>query len=110
MSHEERCPNGCGQGYRWVEEPGYQSRVMEYVRECPVCRYSPEREVLPDGFDSTGTPCRWSVRKRDGRWWAAPPGNDRKLVDESVPFDTWEEAYFWSSHPFRRLESWLAKQ
>lgn len=33
----------CGQPYEWVEEPGWQSRVLEWVRECPVCRYSPDR-------------------------------------------------------------------
>lgn len=33
----------CGKALVWVEEPGWQSRVLEWVRECPTCGFSPDR-------------------------------------------------------------------
>jgi len=38
------CPK-CGSRipFEWTEEPGYQSRVLEWVRECTRCGYSPDR-------------------------------------------------------------------
>jgi hypothetical protein len=35
------CPK-CAAAYEWVEEPGDQSRILEWARDCPRCHYSPD--------------------------------------------------------------------